>query len=92
MNAYRELVRRKVFEEIYDKLSPDDKRTFLRLTMEDKDWSEIAQALHRQGREIDEIHSKVSRQTWLSDFSSNLAGNAIWDGLVWIGSRLFKRL
>lgn len=92
MSAYRELMRHKLLEEIYDGLSPEDRRAFIRLTMEDKNWSEISQALHKQGREIDEIHAKVSRQTWLSDFSSNLAGNAVWDGLVWLGSRLLRKL
>lgn len=92
MSAYRELMRRKLLEEIYDGLSPEDRRAFIRLTMEDKNWSEISQALQKQGREIDEIHDKVSRQTWLSDFSSNLAGNAVWDGLVWLGSRILRKL
>ena len=92
MSPCRELMRHKLLEEIYDGLSPEDRRAFIRLTMEDKDWSEISQTLHKQGREIDEIHAKVSRQTWLSDFSSNLAGNAVWDGLVWLGSRLLRKL
>ena len=39
-----------------------------------------------------EIDRKVSRQTWLSDLSSNLVGNAIWDGLLFIGSRLIRKL
>lgn len=39
-----------------------------------------------------DIKRKVDRQTWLSDFSSNIAGNALWDGLVWVGRMLFKRL
>ena len=43
-------------------------------------------------RLLQEIHHKVSRQTWLSDFSSNIAGNAVWDGLVWLGRRLLTRL
>ncbi len=90
MNAYRELMRRKLLEEIYDGLSDEDKRTFIQLTMQDKSWSEIAQALQHQGREIDEIHEKVSKQTWLSDFSSNIAGNALWDGLVWLGTKLIR--
>lgn len=92
MSACRELMRRKLLEEIYDGLSPEDRRTFIRLTMEDKNRQEIVQALQRQGQEIGEIHAKVSKQTWLSDFSSNLAGNAVWDGLVWLGSKILRKL
>lgn len=90
--GYRELMRYKLLEEMYDKMSPDEKRTFVQLTMQDKSRDEILQALKRQGSDIDEIHEKVSKQTWLSDFSSNIAGNAVWDGLVWVGSRLLRKL
>lgn len=92
MNAYRELFRKKLLEETYDDLSPEDKRTFVQLTMQDKRWSDIMQAIQSQRQEIAEIHQKVSRQTWLSDFSSNIAGNAVFDGLVWVVSRLMKKI
>ena len=92
MSIGRELMRRKLLEEIYDKLSPEDKRTFLQLTMEDKSRSEILQALQRQEHQIADVSKKVSSHSWLSDFSSNIAGNAIWDGLLWIGSRILRKL
>lgn len=92
MNAYRELIRKKLLEEVYDGLSPEDKRTFVQLTLQDKGWNDVLQSLDRQEHQIGDIHKKVAKQTWLSDFSSNLAGNAVWDGLIWIGSRLFRKL
>jgi len=92
MNTYRELLRMKLLEDMCGKMSPEDKRTFVQLTMQDKSRDDILQALQKQEREIGEIHRKVSGQTWLSDFSSNIAGNALWDGLVWVGSRLLRRL
>ena len=92
MNACRELMRRRLLEDIYDSLSEEDRRTFVRMTLQDKGWNEILQALQRQESRIADIDEKVSRQTWLSDFSSNIAGNALWDGLVWLGSRLIRKL
>lgn len=92
MNGYRELMRRKLLEEIYEGLSPEDKRVFVQLTLQDKGWEEILRALRVQKVEMDEIRENVSRQTWVSDFSSNLVGNAVWDGLIWLGSRLFRKL
>ena len=41
---------------------------------------------------LEEIDRKVSRNHWLSDFSSNIAGNAVWDGAVWLVSRLLRKL
>lgn len=92
MSAYRELMRMKLLEGMCEKMSPEEKRTFLQLTMQDKSREEILQALQRQEGSITDIREKVSGQTWLSDFSSNIAGNAVWDGLVWVGSRLLRKL
>ena len=52
MNAYCELMRRKLLEEVYEGLSPEDKRLFVQLTMQDKSWSEIAQALQQQQAQL----------------------------------------
>lgn len=45
-----------------------------------------------QLRMLAEINRKVSQRTWWSDFSSNIAGNAVFDGAVWLVSRLIKKL
>ena len=89
---YRGLMRMKLLADTYDKMSDEDKRTFVQLTMQDKSRQEIEQALQKQGHQIADIHEKVSKQTWLSDFSSNIAGNAVWDGAVWLVSRLLRKL
>ena len=92
MNAYRELMRRKLFEEIYNGLSEEDKRTFIQLTMQDKSWSEIAQALKRQEAKIDEVSRKIGNHPFATDLFSNILGNGITDGLIWLGGKLFRRL
>lgn len=52
----------------------------------------VERVVKRLGGEIAEIHDKVSKQTWLSDFSSNIAGNAVWGGAVWVASQLLRKL
>jgi hypothetical protein len=89
---YRELMRRKLLEEMYDKMSDEDKRTYAQLTMQDKDHHEIMQALNRQQSSMDDVQQQISQHGWLSDFSSNIAGNAVWDGAVWLVSRLLRKL
>ena len=79
----REYMRMKLLEEMYDKMSPEEKRTFVTLTMQDKSREEILAALRDQKKDIGEIRDRVSEHTWLRDFSSNIAGNAIWDGFVY---------
>jgi hypothetical protein len=89
MNAYRELMRRKLLEEVYEGLSPEDKRLFVQLTMQDKSWSEIAQALQQQQAQLKRIEKN---QNWAVDIGSDIAANFISDGLIWLGSKLFKKL
>lgn len=45
-----------------------------------------------QLRMLAEINRKVSKRTWFSDFTSNLAGNAVFDGVVWLASKLIRKL
>lgn len=87
MSASRELMRRKLLEQIYDKMTEEEKHTFVRLTMEDKNHQEILQALQQIDRKVDTNH-----HSWLSDFGANIAGNAVFDGAVWLFTKLFRRL
>ena len=82
-------MRRKLLEEMYDSLSDEDKRTFVLLTMQDKGYKDIMQAIQSQEKKLDEIGRK---QSWWLDLTSNLAGNALFDGAIWLGSKLFKKL
>lgn len=84
-------MRMKLLEEMYDKMSPEEKRTFITLTLQDKSREEILAALQDQRKDISEIRDRVSEHTWMRDFSSNIAGNAVWDGLVYLVSRLLRK-
>ena len=87
---YRGLMRRKMLADIYDKMSDDDKRTFVQLTMQDKDHKEIMDALQRQHEQISRVANKVESQTWLSSFGSDIAANFTSDGIIYLISRLLK--
>lgn len=41
---------------------------------------------------LNELREIRRRQSWWLDLSSNVAGNAIFDGAVWLFSRLIRRL
>ncbi len=87
MAGYRELMRRKLLESIYDKMSPEEKRTFVQLTMQNKSHEEIMQAIQNLNKKVD-----ANRHSWLSDFGANIAGNAAFDGAVWIFGKLIGKL
>ena len=47
------------------------------------------EALSRQKEQLDKIEK---RNNWYVDFGSDIAANFLTDGLIWLGSRLFKKL
>ena len=85
--AAEALMRRKILEDIYDRMSDEEKRLFVQLTMQQKSADEIMSALHRQSAQLQDL--KAGQQTFLEDFASNVAGNALWSGLTWLARRLF---
>ena len=85
--GYRELMRRRLLEQMYDNMSDEEKRAFVQLTIQDKDHQEIMSALQEIKQKADNNH-----HSWVSDFGANIAGNAVFDGAIYLLSKLFKRL
>ena len=83
-------LRRQLLERIYEKMSDDEKRLFVQMTLQNKSHTEIMQALQQQQSQLSEL--RKHQQTFGEDFLSNIAGNAAWDGLVWLVSRLSRKL
>ena len=81
-------LRRQLLERIYNKMSDDEKRLFIQLTMQNKSHTEIMQALQQQSAQIQDL--RKHQQTFGEDLTSNIIGNATWDGLLWLASRLFR--
>ena len=91
MNAQmKALARRKLLEDIYDRMNDEEKRIFIFLTMQDKSDKEIKAALQQQQAQLADI--RTHQQTFAADFASNIAGNAVWDGAAWLLSKLARLL
>lgn len=89
--VYRELMRRQLLEQIYDKMSDEEKRTFVQLTMLNKDHNEIMDALKAQREQVEHIAQKVEKQSWMTDFGSDLLANFTTDGLIYLGRKLLGK-
>lgn len=84
----RALARRMLLEQIYDKMSDDEKRTFVQLTMMNADAKEIMSALNEQRAQLNRIEKS---QRWISTFGSDMLANFTTDGIIYLLSKLFKR-
>ena len=84
---YRGYMRKKLLEKIYDQLSDEEKQLYIQMSIQDKDHREIMEALQQQRSDLELIKRK---QNWVTDFGSDVAANFLTDGLIWLGSKLFK--
>ncbi len=83
------LMRRKLLEDMYDRMTDDEKKLFVQMTMQQRSADEIMKALQQQSAQIRELGRR--QQTFGQDFLSNILGNATWDGAVWLLGRLFRK-
>ena len=86
--ALEAIARRQLLERIYNKMSDDEKRLFVQMTMQNRSHSEIMAALQQQQAQLADI--KKHQQTFAADFASNIAGNAAYDAALWLVRRLFR--
>ena len=83
------LMRRKLLEDIYDRMTDDEKKLFVQMTMQQRSTEDILTALRQQSAQIQDLRSR--QQTFGQDFLSNILGNATWDGAMWLFGKLFRR-
>lgn len=82
------MMRRRLLEQIYDRMTDDEKRLFVQLTMQQKQTQDIMAALESQRAQLQDL--RQHQQTFAEDFASNVAGNALWAGAEWLLRRLSR--
>ena len=80
-----DLARQKIIQDILHRMTDEERRAYLIFNGQ----NELMSAIKEQDKKLDEISKK---QSWLNDFSANIAANAAFDALVYIGAKLFKKL
>ena len=88
--AAEALMRRRLLEDIYDRMTDEEKRLFVQLTLQQRSTEEIKKVLGQQSLQLEDIRRR--QQTFSQDFLSNILGNAAWDGVLWLMGRLGKLL
>lgn len=87
--AAEALMRRKLLEDIYDRMTDDERKLFVRMAIEQKGSDEILKTLQQQSLQLQDLRRR--QQTFGQDFLSNILGNATWDGALWLLGKLLKR-
>ena len=82
------LMRKKLLEEMYDRMTDDEKRLFIQLTLQQRSADEIKKVLQEQSAQLQDLRRR--QQSFSQDFLSNILGNATWDGALWVINRLAR--
>jgi hypothetical protein len=86
--AAEAMMRRKLLESIYDRMTDDEKKLFVQMTMQQRSTDDILKALQSQSTQLQDLRKR--QQTFGEDFASNILGNATWDGAMWLIGRLAR--
>ena len=87
-NAAEALMRRRLLEGIYDRMTDDEKKLFIQMTLQQQSTDRILEAMQRQSAQTEDLRRR--QQTFAEDFASNVLGNAAWAGAEWLMARLAR--
>lgn len=90
--SYADYIRYKALKEAYDKLSDEEKKALVRQSVEEQRHREIMAMLNEQHSQISHIANKVEKQSWWTDFGSDIAANFTTDAIIYLGAKLLKKL
>jgi hypothetical protein len=86
-----DLVRRKIAEDIYGRMTDEERQQFKQYLLQHQGHREIMDELRQQRAQMNAMGKKMERQSWVTDFGSDVAANFFTDGLIWLARRLFRR-
>ena len=85
------LMRRKLLEQMYDRMTDEDKRTFALMTMQDKSADDILQAIRQNRQHLERLVEHADRDRWYTAFGSDVAANVLTTSAFWLLGKLFNR-
>lgn len=85
------LARRMLLEKLYDKMSDEEKRLFIMLSMQDKGDDEILRAIRQNQQHLEKLVEHADRDRWYTAFGSDVAANVLTTSAFWVLGKLFQK-
>ena len=89
MNMSQAILRRKMLEQLYDKMSQEEKLVFVQMTMQNKSNEQIIARL-------DDVRQRVidanGGRAFTKDFLANVLGNYAADASIYLAAKLLKAI
>jgi SAM-dependent MidA family methyltransferase len=87
----RDLVQRKIAEDIYGRMTDEERLQMELYLRQEYGHREIMEELRQQRAQMSQMARKMEKQSWVTDFGSDVAANFLTDGLIWLVRRLSRR-
>ena len=84
-------MRRKLLEQMYDRMTDEEKRLFAMMTMQNKSNSEILQAIQQNQQHLEHLVEHADRDQWYVAFGSDVAANVLTPSAFWLLGKLFAK-
>jgi prephenate dehydrogenase len=85
------LMRRKLLEQMYDRMTDKEKRIFAMMTMQNKNNGEILQAIRQNQQHLEYLVEHTDRDQWYKAFGSDVAANVLTTSAFWLLGKLFAK-
>ena len=98
------LMRRKLLEQMYDRMTDEEKRLFVMMTMQNRSNDEILQAIQQRstsgrllptGRKnqlhLEHLVEHADRDRWYTAFGSDVAANVLTTSAFWLLGKLIAK-
>ena len=84
-------MRRKLLEQMYDRMTDEEKRLFAMLTMQNKSNDDILRAIQQNQQHLQHLVEKADRDRWYTAFGSDIAANVLTTSAFWLLGKLFAK-
>jgi hypothetical protein len=85
------LARRMLLERIYEKMTDEEKRLFVLLSMQNKSNDEILRAIQKNQQHLQHLVEHADRDRWYTAFGSDVAANVLTTAAFWLLGKLFAK-
>ena len=82
------LMRRKLLEQMYDRMTDEEKRLFVMMTMQNRSNDEILQAIQQH---LEHLVEHADRDRWYTAFGSDVAANVLTTSAFWLLGKLVAK-
>jgi len=88
--AAEALLRRKMLEEMYDRLTPEERRQLAMMSMQRRSDGEVMRAIQDNRQKLERLLEKAEGSRWYTAFGSDVAANVVTTAGFWLLSRLLN--